>query len=192
VAQLKLRDIYQRTGTVVEGFTSFVSAVNPELGFVVLAHGNASNVTKGAKFDVVRGGAAIAKITVTRIEQSRAYAEIVPGTLAAGESILPGDRAVVNAGSTPRALAATVNKANAKPAAKKPGAPGAPAAKPDPAATPDPFASPDGATPPAAPMEKPAAPPAEKPAEPSAEKPDAAAKPDAAKPADAPMAPEKK
>jgi hypothetical protein len=193
IAQLKLRDIYQRTGTINEGFKTSVSAVNQELGFVVLAHGNRSNVTKGAKLDITRGGAVIAKVNVTRLEEDRSFAEIVPGTLAAGESVLPGDRASVNAGSTPRALAAMASKPSGKPAGKK----GEAAAKPDaaaapgtPATAPDPFASPDGAAPPA---EKPAAdkPAAEKPAAAPAAPP--AEKPAADKPAgDAPMAPEKK
>ncbi|HWB04136.1 MAG TPA: hypothetical protein VG796_14000 [Verrucomicrobiales bacterium] len=173
IAGLKLRDIYQRTGTIVESFKTFVSAVNPELGFVVLAHGNASNVTKGAKFDITRNGALIAKVTVTQLEQTRAIAEIVPGTLAAGETIMPGDRASVNVSSTPSSLAASVKKPDAKPAAK-PGA--ADATKPAEPAAVDPFASPDGA-----------APPAEKPAPtPPAETPAPAPAPDASTPAPAP------
>ncbi|HEX2751451.1 MAG TPA: hypothetical protein VHM91_25800 [Verrucomicrobiales bacterium] len=158
IAQLKNRDLFQKTGTVVESFRTYVSAVNPELGFVILAHGDNSNVTKGAKFDIIRGDKLIAKIVVTHLEPTKSTAEIVTGSLAAGESILPGDRAVVNVASTPKSLAAMANRSAAKPAAnsKKPGA-----AKPGTAPA-DPFASPDGATPPA---EKPAAPPAEKPAE---------------------------
>ena len=158
IAQLKNRDLFQKTGTVVESFRTYVSAVNPELGFVILAHGDNSNVTKGAKFDIVRGDKLIAKIVVTHLEPNKSTAEIVSGSLAAGESILPGDRAVVNAASTPKSLAAMANRSAAKPApgAKKPGA-AKPAAPPA-----DPFASPEGAAPP---TEKPAVPPAEKPAE---------------------------
>ncbi len=147
IEQLKMRELFQKTGTMKEGFTTYVSAVNPELGFVIFAHGDNSNVTRGAKFDITRDGRLIAKATVTHLEAGKSTAEIVPGTLSAGETVQPGDRAVVNVSSTPRSMAAgAAAKAAPKKDAKKP------ADSSKPAAPADPFASPDGA----APVEKPA------------------------------------
>ena len=171
IAALKLKDLYQKTGTMVSNFRSRVSAVNPDLGFIVLAHGNSSNVTRGAKFDVIRGDKGVAKIVVTHLEQNSSIAEVIPGTVAPGESIQPGDLVVVSGSSTPRSLTAPASK-DAKPAATKPAAPVDPTTAP---AT-DTVPAPEN-------MEKPAdAPPAD--ATPAAEKP----APDAAPPAPAPDA----
>jgi hypothetical protein len=150
IAALKLRDLYQKSGTMVAGFRSRVAAVNPDLGFVVLAHGNASNVTKGAKFDVYRGSKGVARLVVTHLEQNRAIAEVIPGTVAAGDGVQPGDLAVVSASSTPTSLSTNAARdAAAKPdATKQPGT--APATPPATVPT-DPFATPAGpeGTPPA-------------------------------------------
>jgi hypothetical protein len=152
IYDLKIREIYQKTGTVKQGTTSRITEVSPELGFFVFATGNNSNITKNSKWDVVRGESVVAKLVVTHIEQSRSIAELVPGSLSQGDQVLPGDIVVVSAASTPQALAASVtNAAKAGPARKdEKKADGAPAAEPTPS---DPFANPGG-TP--EPMEKPA------------------------------------
>jgi hypothetical protein len=163
IAALKLREIYQKTGTVTEGASTRVISVSQELGFYVLGSGNRNNVTKNSKWDVVRDGTVIARLVVTAIEPNRSTAELVPGTLAPGMQVLPGDRVVVSSSSTPRALAASVTSAAARPASG--GA--APAAGTQPAApaadVSDPFAAPGGTETP--PMETPA-PAAETPAAP--------------------------
>jgi hypothetical protein len=161
-----------------------VAAVNPDLGFVVLSHGNSSNVTKGAKFDVYRGNKGVARLVVTHLEQNRSIAEVIPGTVAAGDAVQPGDLAVVSSSSTPTALStrATSDAAARPDATKQPGT--APATAPATVPT-DPFATPAGpeGTPPAPEPEKPAESPA--PTPPPA--PDAAAPaPDAAAPAPTP------
>lgn len=186
ITGLKRLDVMQKQGLMDPGFRSHVAAVNPTLGFVVINAGNTSRVVRQAKLDVQRGGSTIAKVMVTHIEQNRSIADIIPGSMAAGQQVLPGDTVVVNPGSTPNARTAP----KAVPT-KKPGEAAPPAA---PGETPaDPFATPktDSKTPaaPAEPMEKPAT-PAEKPATPPessaapAEKPAAPADPKAEKPAD--------
>ena len=180
IAALKLREIYQKTGTVAAGASTRITEVSQELGFVVLGSGNANNVTKQSKWDVVRDNMVIAKLVVTHIEKNRSIAELIPGTLVRGMQILPGDRVVVSASSTPRALAASITAAAAARPAAGAAAPGAPPAGAPATETPtDPFANPDGA--PAAPMETPAP---ETPATPPAETPPAETP--ATPPADAP------
>lgn len=178
IARLQKLDNWQRSGTMDPAFRSRVAAVNPDFGFVVIGAGNQARVVKQAKLDVKRGDNVVGTVVVTHIDQSRSIAEIVPGTVAAGDSILPGDTVVVNFASQPRAGgAAPAASGTAKPAAE--GA--APAAGGSaPAASDDPFAAP---APPA--EETPAAPAAETPAAeaPAAETPAA----DAAPAADAPM-----
>ena len=176
IVALKTREIFQQTGTVATGASTRVTAVSPEYGFFVLGGGNRSNYTKNSKWDVVRGDSLVAKLVITHIEQNRSIAEIVPGTLAKGEHVLPGDTVVVSSSSTPKALAASVT-ASAKPGAAKPGEakPAAPAEGTAPVA--DPFAAPGNA--PAEKMEKPAeapaAPAADAPAAPAADAPAPAA-----------------
>ncbi len=151
ISGLKQLELWQKTGTVAAGFRTRVSAVNPELGFVVLPAGNDKKVTQKSKFDIVRGTTLVGKVIVTTLEQNQSICEIIPGSVAAGDRILPGDVAVVNESSTPKSLTVSIPS----------GAPGAPAAKKpaaDPAGAPaaDPFAAPPApdAAAPAAPMEE--------------------------------------
>ena len=159
ISGLKQLELWQKTGTVAAGFTTRVSAVNPELGFVVLPAGNDRKVTQKAKFDIVRGTTLVGKVIVTTLEQHQAICEVIPGSVAAGDRILPGDVAVVNESSTPKTLTVSTPSAGpGTPAAKKPAT--APAGAPA-----DPFAAPPApdAAAPAAPMEekKPEAPAAD-------------------------------
>lgn len=172
IARLQKLDNWQRSGTMDPAFRSRVAAVNPDFGFVVIGAGNQARVVKQAKLDVKRGDNVVGTVVVTHIDQSRSIAEIVPGTVAAGDSILPGDTVVVNFASQPRAGGAPAQ--GSKPAAEgaKPAAEGtAPAASDDPFAAPAPAAE-----------ETPAAPAAETPA---AEAPAPAAEETPAAPADA-------
>jgi len=170
IAALKLREIYQKTGTVAEGASTRIVAVSQELGFYVLGSGNRNNVTRNSKWDVVRDNMIIAKLVVTHIEPNRSTAELIPGTLVKGMQVLPGDRVVVSASSTPRALAASITASAARPAAgaTAPAAGTAPAAPASEVS--DPFASPGGTEAPA--METPAP---ETPAAPEAPAADASA-----------------
>lgn len=138
IAGLKQLDLWQKTGTMDPKFRTRVAAVNPDLGFVVLAEGNASRVVKQAKFDVVRGESTVGRLVVTHIEQNRSICEVVPGSVAAGDSILPGDLVVVNSASTPRSLAAAAGTEKSE-EKKDAAAPAEAAAPADPA---DPFAAP--------------------------------------------------
>jgi len=151
ISEITRIDLWQQTGTMAPTFRSRVTAVNPDWGFVTIGAGNGSSVVRQAKLDVVRGSAVIGKVIVTSISPNSAAAEIVPGSVAPGDSILPGDQVKTGAGSLP---------------GNAPAIPGAPSAtaKPAPAAAPaapagaaDPFSAP--ATPAAAPAaEAPAAP----------------------------------
>jgi hypothetical protein len=173
ISEIKLISIWQQTGTMVPTFRSRVTAVNPEWGFVTIGAGNTSSVTRQAKLDVVRGGSLVGKLIVTHVSPGSSSAEIVPGSVAPGDSILPGDQVKTGAGSLPSniRIPATPATPASTPAAAKPGAaasaPAAPAAAATPAAeTPaaDPFAP---AAP--APADAPATPAAEAPVTPKAQ-----------------------
>lgn len=159
----------QRSGVVEPGFTARVAQAFQEFGFVVLNKGNASGMFADAMLDVKRGRTIVAKLKVRDVEQGLSVADLVPGSLAPGESIRSGDL-VVAAREVPKPAAAPAVPAPAadpsqQPAAPAPMAPagadpfgGAPGAAPAPAPMApggaDPFAPAPGAAPeaPAAPM----------------------------------------
>lgn len=149
----------QRSGVVEPGFTARVAQAFQEFGFVVLNKGNASGMFADAMLDVKRGRTIVAKLKVRDVEQGLSVADLVPGSLAPGESIRSGDL-VVAAREVPKPAApvapAPAADPSQQPAAPAPMAPdgGAPAPAPMAPGGADPFAPAPGAAPaaPAAPM----------------------------------------
>jgi hypothetical protein len=143
IAAVKERDLWQKTGTMAANFTTRVRSVNNELGFVELGAGDSRNVVKQAKLFVMRGATPVGRLIVSHLEPNSSIAKIVPGSVAVGDSILPGDLVVVDSTSTPAALKTTTETSDGgdakKPADKK--------AAPAPGDVADPFAVPGGAAP---------------------------------------------
>lgn len=161
IASVKRIDLWQRTGTMADSFSSRVIAVNPEWGFIKISAGNSASVVNNAKLDVIRGGSFVGTVIVTHVDPSTSTAEIVPGSVAAGDSILPGDRVRVNEASKG-------SRMKAEPPAPKPDAPAAPAAGAAPAeAAPAPAPAPAPAA--ADPFAPPTEPDSTKPVEPAKE-----------------------
>ncbi len=154
IAELKRIDLWQQTGTMAPTFRSRITAVNQDWGFVTIGAGNGSSVVRQAKLDVVRGNSIVGKVIVTNVASGSSAAEIVPGSVAPGDSILPGDQVKTGAASMP-SNARPAPAAAPAPAAPKSGEPAAPATPAAPAPAADPFAPPADA--PAAPAPAPAA-----------------------------------
>jgi hypothetical protein len=156
ISEIKRIDNWQQTGTMAAGFRSRVTAVNPDWGFVTIGAGNAASVVRQAKLDVVRGNSLVGKLIVTSISPNSSSAEIVPGSVAPGDSILPGDQVKTGAGSMPGSAPAAPSAA--KPAPLKPATTAAPAPEAaKPTAEADPFApAPETPAKPAAEGAKPA------------------------------------
>jgi hypothetical protein len=186
IAEFRKRDLMQKTGLLPNGLTARVSGMNPDAGFITIDKGNSSRVVKNAKFDVMRGGTKICTLVVTNVQPNSAVCDVVPGSMAAGGAVQPGDRVIVSdasseknlpppGGAKPAEGAATPAPGGAAPAAPGTPAPppaaqplapsGTPAPAPAPAPAPssaDPFGpspapAPGGSAPPAAPT-APAAP----------------------------------
>lgn len=83
-----------KSGAIRAGLSGKVLAYNPGWNFVVLNIGDKSGLKSGAQMVVTRSGAMIGKVKVTTVEPSSAIADVLPGTLAAGESVQPGDSVV--------------------------------------------------------------------------------------------------
>ncbi len=161
ITDIKRIDLWQQTGTMAPSFRSRVTAVNPDWGFVTIGAGNNAAMVRQAKLDVLRGGSVVGKLVVTHVSPNSSSAEIIPGSVAPGDSILPGDQVKTGAASLPsniRSAPATAPATPATPAATTPKDADAPV---------DPFAPPASTDAPATPTETPA-PAAETPATPAA------------------------
>ncbi|HEY2573900.1 MAG TPA: hypothetical protein VGH65_07515 [Verrucomicrobiaceae bacterium] len=161
ITKLREVDSRQKRGQVDSSFSARVAQPFPDYGFVVLNKGNSGGVFANALLDVRRGKKVIARLKVRDVEQQMSVADLVPGTLAGGESIHSGD--LVVAAPLPPPLPETPSapspatpapSGEAAPGAMPPAAPGAPdafgaPAAPAPGAPPasaDPFAPPAGGT----------------------------------------------
>ncbi|MES2594883.1 MAG: hypothetical protein V4662_06090 [Verrucomicrobiota bacterium] len=153
-AKLREDETRGRRGVVAPEFTARVSQFFPEWDVAILNKGNTGGVFANADLEVKRGKEVIAKLKVKNVEQYGSVAEVIPGSIAAGQSIQAGDT-VVAAPNQPSAPppAPTVGTAPAPGATAPAPAPGAPIAAPAAPGMSDPF----GAAPAPAPAPAPAA-----------------------------------
>ncbi len=79
---------------VKNGLQGKVLAYNPGWNFVVVNIGDKAGLKSGVQMVVTRAGAMIGKLKVTTVEPSTAIADVLPGTLARGESVQPGDTVI--------------------------------------------------------------------------------------------------
>lgn len=146
-----------RKGELEPTFTARIAQPFANWGFAVLSKGNSAGVVANADLLVKRNDAVVAKLRVRNVEQTISIADIIPGSLAEGDTLRSGDLVVaapVVKKEPPPPAAPT--KGGTAPAAPAPAAPAAAdpfAAAPAPAAAPmaaDPFAAPAAPAAPAA------------------------------------------
>jgi prefoldin subunit 5 len=89
----KVVDRY-KSGTVRNGLEGEVLAVNQGWNFVVLSIGDRQGAIANAEMILQRGGSQIGKVRITEVEPSTSVADIIPGSLARGVRVQPGDRVV--------------------------------------------------------------------------------------------------
>jgi len=94
VAGLENQIVEYKQNVTRAGLAGKVLAYNPGWNFVVLNIGDKSGLKSGAQMVVTRSGSMIGKVKVTTVEPSTSIADVLPGTLAAGESVQPGDSVV--------------------------------------------------------------------------------------------------
>ncbi len=83
-----------------KGLEGQVLAVNQSWNFAVLSIGDRQGVVAGARLLVVRNGDAIATVKISSVEPTTSIADIVPGSVARGARVSPGDK-VIFAGTEP-------------------------------------------------------------------------------------------
>jgi Skp family chaperone for outer membrane proteins len=93
--QVVQRKVQEYQGPITRaGLTGKVLAYNPGWNFVVLNIGDQAGVKANTQMLVVRGGQRIATVRVTSVEPRTAIADVLPGSLARGQSLQPGDQVV--------------------------------------------------------------------------------------------------
>jgi uncharacterized phage infection (PIP) family protein YhgE len=82
-------------GTIEKnGLTGEVLAVNQGWNFVVLSIGDRQGAVANAEMILQRGGSQIGKVRITSVEPSTSVADIIPGSLARGVRVQPGDQVI--------------------------------------------------------------------------------------------------
>lgn len=81
-------------GAMRNGLTGEVLAVNAGWNFVVLSIGDRQGAVTNAEMILQRGGSQIGKVRITSVEPSTSVADIIPGSLARGVKVEPGDQVI--------------------------------------------------------------------------------------------------
>ncbi|MDF2375664.1 MAG: hypothetical protein P1U81_05445 [Verrucomicrobiales bacterium] len=125
----------QEAGVIRGQFQSRIDKAYNQWGFVIVSGGTDQGVVNRAQLDVYRRGQPICKLLVTSVEPGQSAADIIPGSLAPGQTVQVGDTVVSTVRvQTPAVVPAAAPAGGA--AAPQPAA-GTPA--PAPAPAPDPF-----------------------------------------------------
>jgi hypothetical protein len=82
------------SGESLPSLKTSIRSIYSTWGFVTLNAGNNAGVTATSTLDVVRDGAAIAKLLVTSVESRSASASIIPDSMAQDVTLMVGDRVV--------------------------------------------------------------------------------------------------
>lgn len=94
VKKLQEVDSRQRRSQIEPGLSARVIQTFQGYGFVILNKGNSSGIYANNLLDVRRGKTFVAKLRVRDVEQTQSVADVVPGSVAKGESVRTGDLAV--------------------------------------------------------------------------------------------------
>lgn len=103
----------KETETMRIGLGGRILAVNGGWNFVVISIGDKQGAAMNNTLLVVRDGTPIGKVRITTVDANTSIADILPGTLARGVTIQPGDKVIYegrtpatgNAPAGPRAIA---------------------------------------------------------------------------------------
>ncbi|NOY00336.1 MAG: hypothetical protein GXP30_11460 [Verrucomicrobia bacterium] len=105
----------QAAGRIRGPFKSTVRKAFNNWGFVIIGAGDEQGVVNRAQLDVTRGGQPICKLLVTTVEPGECVAEIIPGSMAPGQAIHPGDdvtKTTLPAGGKPAGGGGGIDPAN--------------------------------------------------------------------------------
>ena len=85
---------HYKDNTIRNGLEGEVLAYNPGYNFVVLSIGDRQGAVTNAEMILTRGDTQIGKVRITSVEPSTSVADVIPGSLARGVRVQPGDRVI--------------------------------------------------------------------------------------------------
>ncbi len=85
---------HYRDHVLKNGLEGEVLAYNPAWNFVVISIGDQQGAVANAEMILTRGDEQIGKVRITSVEPSTSVADIIPGSLARGVRVQPGDHVI--------------------------------------------------------------------------------------------------
>lgn len=92
LANVRKRINWRVSGKSDPSLSTGVRSVYPTLGFVTLSGGDNLGIVKNSILEVLRDGEVVAKLQVTTVESRSSAADIIPSSVAQGDSVRVGDR----------------------------------------------------------------------------------------------------
>ncbi|MDF1656981.1 MAG: hypothetical protein P1U58_05170 [Verrucomicrobiales bacterium] len=138
-AELAALRVDQEAGLIRGQFQARVEKAYNQWGFVIIAGGTDQGVVNRAQLDVYRRGQPICKLLVTSVEPGQCAADIIPGSLAPGQTVQIGDTVVSAVRAQAAAAVPAAPAGGAATTTPQPAAPAAAPAAPATPAAPDPF-----------------------------------------------------
>ena len=141
LADKRMRINWRVSGKSNPNLSTGVRSIFPTLGFVTLSGGDNLGIVKNSILEVLRDGEVVAKLQVTTVESRSAAADIIPSSVAQGDSVRVGDRVrAEQIAPAPAPQPSAVPIANPAPSINPEPADAAPEPAPEPeAAEADPF-----------------------------------------------------
>jgi hypothetical protein len=94
LAEATKRERDREKGITRKGLQGRILAVNGGWNFVVLSVGDKQGVMVNSPLLVVRGGTPVARLRITSVEPSTSIADVIPGSVARGVTVQPGDTVI--------------------------------------------------------------------------------------------------
>ncbi len=94
LAEATKRERERSAGITRKGLQGRILAVNGGWNFVVLSVGDKQGVMVNSPLLVIRGGTPVARLRITSVEPSTSIADVIPGSVARGVTVQPGDTVI--------------------------------------------------------------------------------------------------
>jgi len=94
LGELQKKEQDRDKGLTRKGLTGRIVAVNPGWNFVVVNVGDKQGVAMNSPLLVIRSGVPVARLRITSVEPSTSIADVIPGSVARGVTVQPGDSVI--------------------------------------------------------------------------------------------------
>lgn len=108
-SEIEAKERQYHVGATRAGLQGRILAFNPGWNFVVLSVGDKQGVMVNSPLLVLRGNTPVARLRITSVEPSTSIADVIPGSVAKGISVQPGDTVVFEGRSSTTAAPKSTN-----------------------------------------------------------------------------------